>query len=447
MSERWIVPFAQILAHFALVFAADAQCACSGQITPDYREVQRSDYGAHCRSWDAPDEKPWCRVARGACGEQTFKSGENTFWSHVPCESGDKTQVFVPASDSEDHRGANSGSANSAIDIGFLSTTEAHYLTQVKGFMRAACKHTPGKINVHVLTDIDDARSIVGSGSCWSAQIHDLRRLSPPLQARFAALRSGVEEHSWSMNNYNFMYKVMAQFILPPAVQRIIIMDLDMLVLADLRQLWAHFDRFGPQQMIGMAPEMQPTYYPCGKTDELMKLWPKSRTGYTAYNGGLQLLDLGKMRLNSEYNKITSKEQYGVWTDTHREPWSGGHCTSNGGNWDLGDQDFYALLAVERPQWFYTLSCRWNVQLCVFWQERHNMWPPEYPEFGCSEPPAILHGNGKTSEMWSPGYKTPSCATVREALAKVRKKHVGIFQAVEDNFCSGQNQLLRGTLH
>ena len=95
------------------------------------------------------------------------------------------------------------------------------------------------------------------------------------------------------MNNYNFMYKVMAQFILPPAVQRIIIMDLDMLVLADLRQLWAHFDRFGPQQMIGMAPEMQPTYYPCGKTDKLMKLWPKSKTGYPAYNGGLQLLDLG----------------------------------------------------------------------------------------------------------------------------------------------------------
>lgn len=36
----------------------------------------------------------------------------------------------------------------------------------------------------------------------------------------------------------------------------------------------------------------------------------------------------------------------------------------------LGDQDFYTLLSFERPEFFYTLSCGWNKQLCQWWRDK-----------------------------------------------------------------------------
>ena len=94
----------------------------------------------------------------------------------------------------------------------------------------------------------------------------------------------------------------------------------------------------------------------CGKTEALMKLWPRSKSGYPAYNGGLQLLDLGKLRLSAEYAKITSKEQYRAWTDTHREPWSGGRCTSNGGHFALPELQNWTNGYISRSHWYASMK-------------------------------------------------------------------------------------------
>ena len=72
-----------------------AQCVCSGQAAVDAHAVPRDGYGTYCRSWDAPDEKPWCRVEKAACGNDTFQSGD-VYWSHEPCKKGAATAAARP---------------------------------------------------------------------------------------------------------------------------------------------------------------------------------------------------------------------------------------------------------------------------------------------------------------------------------------------------------------
>ena len=62
--------------------------ACQCNASPNtVAAAGRSDYGTFCASWDAPDEKPWCRVASAnACGLDTFSSTAGVFWSYAPCK-------------------------------------------------------------------------------------------------------------------------------------------------------------------------------------------------------------------------------------------------------------------------------------------------------------------------------------------------------------------------
>ena len=91
-----------LLMPFAVV-SVYSQCACSGQAAHARGESARllplvvPDYGAYCRSWDAPDEKPWCRVAKDACGKDTFQGATaGAYWSHVPCKDGASAGATAP---------------------------------------------------------------------------------------------------------------------------------------------------------------------------------------------------------------------------------------------------------------------------------------------------------------------------------------------------------------
>jgi len=342
--------------------------------------------------------------------------------------------------------GGGGGGGPVTVHLGFLTVASAEYLEAIPRFMRRVLRYAAAgskagsstRYVVHAMTDIPRAASYLAAppGAAWRAEVHDLRELGAAAKARFGSLRKMVPRFSWAEHNHNFMYKVMAQHVLPPSVGRIIVLDLDMLVLADLAELWRYFDRFGPEQMIGMAPEGQPTYFPCGNTTALRARWPANAGGYQAYNGGLQLLDLAKMRSSALYNRITGPEHYEAWTKEHRLPWSNGEACEVQ-HWDLGDQDFLALLGAAQPSWFYTLPCHWNYQLCTFWQGRHNIWPPAYPEYTCPHRPSILHGNANVKRSWWPEYNTPTCEAFKKDImgAFENKKHPGLFPDAVKEFC------------
>ena len=74
--------------HWVQNCVKDSECCCSGVPNPggDPTYIEgRKGYGQECAHWDAADEKSWCIVEKGACGEGTFQSGKGHWWSHKPC--------------------------------------------------------------------------------------------------------------------------------------------------------------------------------------------------------------------------------------------------------------------------------------------------------------------------------------------------------------------------
>ena len=84
-----------------------------------------------------------------------------------------------------------------------------------------------------------------------------------------------------------FLLKLFLDCVLPPDKKGALVLDTDLLVLADLLPLWKLLDRFQPNQLYGLAREMQPA------DRELVKFF---RNYTIAFNGGVQLHHLDHIR-------------------------------------------------------------------------------------------------------------------------------------------------------
>jgi len=61
----------------------------------------------------------------------------------------------------------------------------------------------------------------------------------------------------------------------------------------------------------------------------------------------------------------------------------------------LGDQDFYTLLGMERPELIHMVDCGWNRQLCTWWRDRgYADIFANYSE--CHSKTKLWHGNCNT---------------------------------------------------
>lgn len=61
----------------------------------------------------------------------------------------------------------------------------------------------------------------------------------------------------------------------------------------------------------------------------------------------------------------------------------------------LGDQDFYTLLGMERPEFIYTIDCGWNRQLCTWWRDRG--YADVFANYSqCNSETKLWHGNCNT---------------------------------------------------
>lgn len=199
-------------------------------------------------------------------------------------------------------------------------------------------------------------------------------------------------------------------------MERAILLDCDIVFRTDVRLLFNEFERFSPDHLYGLAPELTPVYrhilyryranYP--KTDfgspfymsaselhnmvsEVTQHTPHKlrkserhssalRHGYPGLNSGVVLLHLKRIRKSqlyhqqlqdSEVRKLTSKYMFK------------GH---------LGDQDFFTLLGYEFPNLIYRLDCVWNRQLCTWWKD-HGYSDVFDKYFTCKGRIKMYHGN------------------------------------------------------
>lgn len=225
----------------------------------------------------------------------------------------------------------------------------------------------------HLLSAGNGLQGPIESSMTWSPggssiQVYDLDRLPADLER----LESEMETHTQGENKPS-LYKPLLHMILPATLDRVIVWDVDVFTLGDVRKLWDEFGSFKNGQLIGAALEQQPTYY---------NWWPQEGSSYfRGYNDGVQLLDLSAMRRSSLYNGIVAAHRYGEWLPDKTDRFSSG---------GLGDQDFYAVLGHQHPELFHVLPCGWNRQLCEYWLRQL----PAVPFEACPwESVHVLHGN------------------------------------------------------
>jgi hypothetical protein len=171
-----------------------------------------------------------------------------------------------------------------------------------------------------------------------------------------------------------------------PDVERIVKLDFDIRFETNPYLLFQEFDRFQPENLIGLGPELQPVYR------HVLTNWrqehPGTRLGsprpegFQGFNAGATLLDLGRLRKSEAYNRALEPQAVAALVEKYHFK---GH---------LGDQDFYTLLAVEHEELFYKLDCAWNRQLCTWWKDKYADVFAAYHQ--CAGPVKMYHGNCST---------------------------------------------------
>ncbi|CAH8602949.1 unnamed protein product [Schistosoma margrebowiei] len=135
--------------------------------------------------------------------------------------------------------------------------------------------------------------------------------------------------------------KLMIATILPPTINKVIVLDIDILLNTDIIELWNHFDYFEETQSIGIGLEQNPYF------QKVMTKLDSNWKGY-GYNNGVLLLHLSKIR-STNWNHLWMYK-------TKRAHAKQGYLTT-------GEQDIINLILFEFNYFLYEIPCEWNIQL------------------------------------------------------------------------------------
>jgi lipopolysaccharide biosynthesis glycosyltransferase len=128
------------------------------------------------------------------------------------------------------------------------------------------------------------------------------------------------------------------------SIDKLIMIDSDTIVGADISLLWDLFNDFTPDQQLGIAAE-QDQFFCNGwytRKNTMSKLAYFKPHGL---NGGVILMDLAKMRtMKTVENMLRIMSKHGA------------------ANFVLGDQDLWNVYGFENPAHVYVLPCVWNVR-------------------------------------------------------------------------------------
>ena len=126
-----------------------------------------------------------------------------------------------------------------------------------------------------------------------------------------------------------YLYKPLLHYLMP-TVRRLILLDTDIVVLQPIERLYRQFDGFGAA-VVGVANEQTNMYQ------------RSSGWRLIGKNGGVQLLDLAKMRASQRYAEALDRYASGA---------AGKYIGY------LGDQTLYSYMAVSHADLMHRLPCR-----------------------------------------------------------------------------------------
>ena len=173
-----------------------------------------------------------------------------------------------------------------------------------------------------------------------------------------------------------YLYKPLLHLLLPAWLPKVLVLDADVFVVADVRRLWAEFDRFRPAACAGLAVEQALSY-----------AHVRARGGLN-FNGGVQLPDLDRMRSSARYAARLADAADGRLPGLKADEKRIGF---------LGDQTLYSLMTVapaangtgDGRGLFHALPCGWNRQTGTHMAG----WPGFWAAHACHERRGLLHFN------------------------------------------------------
>ncbi|KAH8864923.1 Glycosyltransferase-like protein LARGE [Schistosoma japonicum] len=226
-------------------------------------------------------------------------------------------------------------------------------------------------------------RRVVGNLQCSPKKASEA---NGPITFHFLAdkrtrLKFQRRERSWNLINVKFQFyeyqhylnklhwitskhstdvrsclKLLLPEILPRYVRQVIVLDIFLLLNADINELWNHFKYFKSTQILGLTVEQNPNF------EIVMRGLIKNWRGH-GYNTGVMLMDLAKLR-SVPWNHIwMSAAKYVMKTL--------GYLT--GGEQRLIPltkfviynlfEDVINLITLRNNEVFYEIPCEWNIQL------------------------------------------------------------------------------------
>ncbi|KAG5453975.1 LARGE xylosyl- and glucuronyltransferase 2 [Clonorchis sinensis] len=165
--------------------------------------------------------------------------------------------------------------------------------------------------------------------------------------------------------------KMLIPDMLPTNVTKAIVLDTDILLNADILELWKLFDDFDQSQIFGMAWEFD-------LLDAKSNNVPIPKNGV---NSGVVLMHLSRMR-EAKWSELFD--------------WAVRKVLILYGTLWLGEQSALNTLIRQRPELYYRIPCEWNLQL---WSEVAQIscpavWTDRLPEEAiCPEHESPKHGN------------------------------------------------------
>ena len=210
-----------------------------------------------------------------------------------------------------------------------------------------------------------------------------LRYIIEPLQKHFSFKPGAYYSHAL------FFLSVAMHRVFPTSVKKVIMLDADLKLMDDIKNLYDQFKLFTRENVLGIAHEMQPVYR--HQFWEYRNSHPGTRVGdppphgLPGFNSGVLLLDLEKMRSSTLYNSLITVESIEKLTAEFKFK---GH---------LGDQDFFTLVAMKHEQLFYVIPCNWNRQLCTWWRDTGGYKGEAFDVYHrCKGAVKLYHGNCNT---------------------------------------------------
>ncbi|KAK0167402.1 hypothetical protein PV327_004804 [Microctonus hyperodae] len=276
-------------------------------------------------------------------------------------------------------------------------TTNSPMRRKFRIFTESLLKFATVDVAFHVITDKDSQRiaeEVIKGVSLilkkyMQVQYYDVHELAYQLEDIVSVMSPKFSSKPGTYYSDALFFLSLGLHRIASVKQNLAVMlDVDTKFHRDVKELFKEFNNFGKDALFGLAPELTPVYrhvlyiYRTQNPNTIFGQ-PHSAGGYPGYNSGMVLFNLERLRNSLEYDQIVSGNMVEHMTEKYSFK---GH---------LGDQDFYTLLGMERPEFIYTIDCGWNRQLCTWWRDRG--YADVFANYSqCNSETKLWHGNCNT---------------------------------------------------